>query len=95
MMQSRNYTDLLTDVIREAKDAGLEEAASALEQSCFGVAFTTSSEMLGEHGIALRRFVKATRGKLPPSTKAKLKFCLVETGLAWPGWRRFLTYFGV
>jgi hypothetical protein len=57
-----DYTRLLTEAIAEAKAAGFEAAASDLERSCFGVAYTTSSEMLGEHGLAISRFLKATRG---------------------------------
>jgi hypothetical protein len=56
-----DYTPLLREAIAEAKAAGFETAASDLEQSCFAVAFTTSSEMLGEHGLAIKRFLKATR----------------------------------
>jgi hypothetical protein len=86
----RDYTPLLREAIVEAKAAGFETAASDLEESCFGVAFTTSSEMLGEHGLAIKRFLKATRGTLPRSTKAKLNACLTETALAWPGWRNLM-----
>ena len=57
-----DYTRLLTEAIAEAKAVGFEAAASDLERSCFGVAYTTSSEMLGEHGLAISRFLKATRG---------------------------------
>jgi hypothetical protein len=85
-----DYTPLLREAIAEAKAAGFETAASDLEQSCFAVAFTTSSEMLGEHGLAIKRFLKATRGTLPRSTRAKLNACLAATGLAWPGWRELM-----
>ena len=87
---SMDYTALLREAIAEARAAGLDSAASDLEQSCVAVAFTTSSELLAEHGLAIKRFLKATRGTLPPSTKAKLHACLRETELAWPGWRRLV-----
>jgi hypothetical protein len=84
---NRDYTRLLTEAIAEAKAAGLESAARELERACFGAAFTTSTEMLGEHGVAIKRFLKVTRGTLTRSTRAKLEACLLETELAWPGWR--------
>jgi hypothetical protein len=85
----RDYTPLLKEAIAEAKAAGLETAANDLEQAAFA-AFTTSSEMLQEHGLAIKRFLKATRGALPCSTKEKLKGCLTETELACTGWRKLM-----
>ena len=85
-----DYTLLLREAIAEAKAAGFEAEATDLEQSCFAVAFTTSTEMLGEHGLAIKRFLKATRGTLPRSTKEKLNACLAETRLARPGWRNLM-----
>lgn len=51
-----NYSQLLEEAIAEAKAAGLEAAADVLQRSCFGVVFTTSNEMLAEHGVAIARF---------------------------------------
>ena len=65
-MGDAHYTDLLTDLISEAKAAGLEAEASELESACFGVAFTTSSELLGENGIAL-----GPSGIQPPACGAR------------------------
>ena len=88
----RDYTPLLREAIAEAKAAGFESAANDLEQSCFAVAYTTSSEMLGEHGLAIKRFLKATRGSLPRPIREKLDACLTETALAWPGWRNLWAF---
>jgi len=85
-----DHTLLLKEAIAEAKAVGFETAARELERSCFAVAFTTSAEMLGEQGRAIKRFLKATCGTLPGSTMAKLNACLAETGRAWPGWRNLL-----
>ncbi len=85
----RDYTPLLREAIAEARAAGIETAANELEQVA-GAAFTTSSEMLQEHGLAIKRFLKVTHGTLPRSTKAKLKACLTETELACTGWRKLL-----
>ena len=84
-----DYTLLLRDAIAEAKAAGFEAEARELEGSVVA-AFTTSSEMLQEHGLAIRRFLRATRRTLPRSTKKKLRACLTETELAWPGWRKLV-----
>ena len=85
----RDYTPLLREAIAEARAAGLEAAANDLEQAAFA-AFTTSSEMLQEHGLAIRRFLKSTHGRLPPAAGEKLRACLIETELASSGWRRLL-----
>lgn len=86
-----DYTRQLSEAIAAAKAAGLEAEAAELETTCFRVAYTTSSEMLGEHGLALRRFLEATRGRLPASVRDILQPCLVEAGIAWPGWRSLLS----
>ena len=87
-----DYTPLLREAIAEAKAAGFETAAHGLEQSCFAVAYTTSSEMLGEHGLAIERFLKDAGGTLPGSTRKKLRACLAATGRAWPAWRALVAF---
>jgi hypothetical protein len=86
-MRIRDYTPLLREAIAEARAAGFETEANDLERAAFS-AFTTSSEMLQEHGLAIKRFLKATHNSLPRSTKAKLRVCLTETELACTGWRK-------
>ena len=80
---------LLREAIAEARAAGFETEANDLEQAAFS-AFTTSSEMLQEHGLAIKRFLKATDDTLPRPTKGKLKACLTETELACTGWRKLM-----
>jgi hypothetical protein len=89
IMKIRNYMPLLMEAIAEAKAAGFETAAKDLEQAALA-AFTTSSEMLQEHGLAIKRFLKATQDTLPRATKVKLKACLTETELACTGWRKLM-----
>jgi hypothetical protein len=74
-----DYIERLKSAIAKSKAAGFETEANALEVACFGIAYTTSSELLGEHRLAIQRFLKATRGALPRSIKARLKECLAET----------------
>ena len=71
-MRIKDYAPLLREAIAEARAVGLDTAADHLEQAAF-TAFTTSSELLQEQGIAIRQFLKATRGKLPARTKEKLR----------------------
>jgi hypothetical protein len=86
----RDYQALLAQAIGEARAAGLEAEAHELEQACFHTAYTTSGEVLMEHAIAMRRFLDATRGRLPPATRRKVRSCLNETALAYPGWRQLV-----
>ncbi len=85
----RDCTPLLREAIAEARAAGFEKTANDLEQVAVA-AFTTSSEMLLQHGLAIKRFLKATHDTLPRSTKAKLKACLTETELGCAGWRKLM-----
>lgn len=89
MTRIRDYTPLLREAIVEARAAGFETAANELEHAAFA-AFTTSSEMLQEHGLAIRHFLKTTPDTLPRSIKAKLKACLTETELSCTGWRKLV-----
>ncbi len=84
---TKDYTPLLKEAIADAKAAGLASAAGDLENAATA-AYTTSSEMLQEHGLAIRRFLKATRRTLPPAIRAKLQVCLIETEMAATGWRK-------
>jgi hypothetical protein len=83
----RDYSPWLEQAIAEAKASGLEPEANELERAAFAV-FTTSSEVYHEQGLAIRRFLAATRGRLPRATQAKLDACLIEIDLVWPGWRK-------
>ena len=85
----RDYTPLLKEAIAQARAAGFQTAANDLEQAAFAT-FTTSSEMLQEHGLAIKRFLRATHDSLPRSIKTKLKACLTETELAYTGWRKLV-----
>lgn len=84
-----DYLPLLREAIAEARSAGLGAAAAELDRSA-AASFTSSSEMLQEHGLAIRRFLKATQRSLPQSIKSKLQVCLLETEMASTGWRKLL-----
>ena len=82
----RDYIPLLKEAIAEARVAGLVVEADELEWIAFA-AFTTSSEMLQEHSLAIRHFLKVTRKRLPRPIREKLQACLTESELLCPGWR--------
>jgi len=84
-----DYLPLLREAIAEARSAGLEAAAADLDRFA-AASFTSSSEMLQEHGLAIRRFLKATQRSLPQSIKSKLQVCLLETEMASTGWRKLV-----
>lgn len=79
----KDYYPLLEAAIAEAKAAGLGAAASKLEARAFS-AYTTSSELLGEHGIAIREFLRSDGAAVPPTVKAKLDQCLKQIRKVWP-----------
>ncbi len=85
----RDYLPLLKQAIAEARTTGLVSAVNDLERAAFA-AHTTSSEMLQEHGMAIRHFLKVSRDTLPRETRRKLEACLAETELATTGWRGLL-----
>lgn len=74
---------LLRQAVEGARAAGLDEAADALE-SRTTAAFTTSSEFLGEVGLAIRQFRKSARGRVPPVVDRALDECLREVRKVWP-----------
>src|SRR5436190_23910441 len=91
--QIRDYTPVLEEAIAEARAAGFSPAAEELHRPCFQVAFTTGSEVLHEHGIAIRIFLKETGRALPRPIRKKMAACLTEIDLVWPGWRKLLAFF--
>lgn len=75
MIHVRDYAPLLEEAIAEARAEGFVVEAHELERKANGV-YTTSSELLGEHGLAIRTFLKATGSRLPRSIRSKLETCL-------------------
>jgi hypothetical protein len=73
--QVADYYPLLKAAIAGARAAGLEAEASELEAQVFA-AFTTSSELLGEHGVATLKFLRSQG--VPVAVAEKLNRCLTE-----------------
>ena len=82
-VQVADYYPLLKTAIAEARAAGLEPAVSELEAQVFA-AYTTSSELLAEHGIAILQFLRSQGQSVPVSVAEKLNQCLKEIRKVWP-----------
>jgi hypothetical protein len=83
MTSGGDFASEMRAAIREAKAAGLADAADALEGRAFA-AYATSSEWLGETGLAIHEFLGRARGKVPPSVIEHLNVCLGEVAKVWP-----------
>ncbi|MEN6585809.1 MAG: hypothetical protein ABFE02_07190 [Sulfuricella sp.] len=77
-----DFLPILKAAIAEARELGLNEECDALEQQALACT-TTASEFLAE----IQRFKTRTKGRLNPSIKQKLRFCLTEIGKVWPKFR--------
>ncbi len=78
-----DFQSVLKAAISEAKAAGVEPSTSQLEERAFA-AYATSSEWLGEAGLAIKAFLAAPGSSLPLSVVEKLNFCLAEVRKVWP-----------
>ena len=85
----RDYRPVLRRVLAEARVAGMREAADELDRA-LAAAFTTSTEMLETDGLAIARFLAATRGRLPADARRRLEACRNETQVARRDWRGWL-----
>jgi hypothetical protein len=91
MTAANDFYPTLRRAIALAREAGLADAADALESRAFA-AFTTGSEAAGETGLAILAFRAQTGSRLPPEAcRACWMLCQVEIGKVWPrlrpGWR--------
>jgi len=90
MTAANDFYPTLRRAIALAREAGLADAADALESRAFA-AFTTGSEAAGETGLAILAFRAQTGSRLPPEVSRLLDLCQVEVGKVWPrmrpGWR--------
>jgi hypothetical protein len=78
-----DFRPTLRAAIAEARAAGLADSASQLEEQAFA-AYATSSEWLGEAGLAIKAFLASAGSALPQSVAEKLNVCLVEVHKVWP-----------
>ena len=82
-MHVADFSPALRQAIKLARETGLTESATRLEERALAT-YTTSSEWLGEVGEAILQF-RAREGKRVPTEVAKLlDQCLREVGKVWP-----------
>lgn len=89
--QVSDFIPILRAAIAEAREAGLQSQCDELESRVFAC-YTTSSEWLGECGLAITAFKSANRKTLARSTKRQLNTCLKEIGKVWPRFRPWLPW---
>jgi hypothetical protein len=74
---------ILRRAIDEARRIGRGDSASDLEARCFA-AYTTSSEWLGEIGLAIRAFQNEKHQSTSAALDRELTACLEEVKKVWP-----------
>ena len=83
MTQVQDFMPTLRLAMAEARAAGLSVACDELEARV-SACYATSSEWLGECGLAILAFKSTHRARLPVSTRRKLRACLREISKVWP-----------
>ncbi len=82
-LASVDVAKVLHEAMERARAAGLAESADELEART-SAAFTTSSEYLGEVGLAIRQFLAREGDRVPVAVQERLRDCLVEVRKVWP-----------
>lgn len=77
----------LRKAVEILRETGLAEDAEALNR-LLGSAWTSSSEMLGEIGLAIVRTMRAHGSELPPGVVAAFEAMLAEIEKTWPAIRK-------
>ena len=78
------FVDALSTAADGLRAAGFEEDARSLREVVFETAWTSSSEMIGEIGLAILRIQQRARGRLPKEVAKSLESCLHQVKLVWP-----------
>lgn len=76
--------DALSLVICGLRAAGFEEDARSQQEIAFETAWTSSSEMVGEIGLAIRGIQERGRGRLPKDVARGLEDCMRFVRKVWP-----------
>ena len=85
-MRVSDFSPKLRKAIMLAREAGLTESATDLEERSFA-AYTTTSEWLGEVGEAILQFRSREGKRVPTKVADLLDECLTETGKIWPKYK--------
>ncbi len=79
------FPDVLSMAIGGLRAAGFGEDARSLQEIAFETAWTSSSEMVGEIGLAILRIQQRVGGRVPKEVAKSLEFCLRHVRQVWPG----------
>ena len=78
-----DFFPLLRQAIAEARSAGLSALVEDLDARSTA-AYTTSSELLGEIGLAIQQFLSVGNSSVPEPIVRKLQICLEQVRHVWP-----------
>jgi hypothetical protein len=82
------FQDIIDELTAALKADGLEEEARTLHTLVHEMAWTTSSEFMGEVGKALGKIKSTRRGRLSPNSKKAMAKVFAIVGRPWPSFRR-------
>jgi len=76
--------EIFDQLIYNLKEQGFNEPADNLNELLHQIAWTSSSEMLGELGLEILRTEKKYKNRLDPKTSKAVKSCLRVVRKVWP-----------
>ena len=79
-----DFLGALSNAIDGLRAAGLDEDAAKLRDLAFETAWTSSSEMIGEIGLAILGVQQRARGRLPKEVAKSLDSCMHHVKQVWP-----------
>ncbi len=79
------FLDVLSMAIDGLRAAGFEEDARSLQEVVYETAWSSSSEMVGEIGLAILRIQQGVGGRVPKEVAKSLQSCLRHVRQVWPG----------
>ncbi|MDQ5979327.1 MAG: hypothetical protein QG602_2301 [Verrucomicrobiota bacterium] len=79
--------DRIDQLIAALRTDGLEEEAGTLHMLVHEMAWTTSSEFMGEIGKALQKIKSTRRGRLSATSKKAMSEVFAIVGRPWPSFR--------
>ena len=79
--------DRVDQLIAALRSDGLDEDARTLHTLVHEMAWTTSSELMGEIGKELRKIKATCRGRLSLNSKNAMSEVSAIVGRAWPSFR--------
>lgn len=79
---NQDFYDYVDGTIAELRASGCDKEADRLDHLLHKVAWTTSSELFGELGLALIQI--SAQSQLNAAARAKVENCIAGVRLVWP-----------